>query len=146
MREEVYRDQLTTSGVALQLHYSARLLLLLNQPSRGGFGGYIEQVRLIKKYVANICGIAMTLTDNASSVMCSQCLFIGMFCIFPSSFTTQSYGLTENLKAGMCIQEPSKRESVLEMIDTCRQRTGWPIKALGDELKAFWDTPENVAA
>jgi hypothetical protein len=87
MREGMGRDQLTTSGVALQLHYSARLLLLLNQPSRGGFGGYLEQGRLITKYVANICGIAMTLTDNASSVMCSQCLFIGMFCIFPLQST-----------------------------------------------------------
>ncbi|PQE16781.1 catalytic activity protein [Rutstroemia sp. NJR-2017a BBW] len=121
-------------GVALQLHYSARLLLLLNQPSRGGFGGYIEQGRRITKYVANICGIAMTLTDNASSVMCSQCLFI------------VHYGLTESFKAGMCIQEPSKRESVLDMIDACRQRTGWPIKPLGEELKAFWDAPENVVA
>jgi hypothetical protein len=46
----------------------------------------------------------------------------------------------------MCIQEPSKRESVLEMIDACRQRTGWPIKPLGEELKAFWDAPENVVA
>ncbi|KAM3081382.1 hypothetical protein ACMFMG_004851 [Clarireedia jacksonii] len=109
-------------GVALQLHYSARLLLLLNRPSRGGFGGYIEQSRLISKYVANICGIAMTLTDYASSIMCSQCLFI----------------------AGMCIQEPPKREAVLGMIDSCRQRTGWPIKPLGEELRAFWDAPENV--
>jgi hypothetical protein len=66
------------SGVALQLHYSARLLLLLNKPSKGGFGGYLEQSRMISKFVNNICGIAMTLTDHASSVMSSQCLYIGM--------------------------------------------------------------------
>lgn len=65
-------------AVAIQLHYSARVLLLLNRPSRGGFGGYLEQSRLISKYVNMICGIAMTLSDHASSIMCSQCLFIGI--------------------------------------------------------------------
>jgi hypothetical protein len=69
---------LTRPGVSLQVHYSARLLLLLNKPSRGGFGGYIEQGRLIAQYVGNICGIGMTLNDLSSSVMSSQCLFIGM--------------------------------------------------------------------
>jgi len=33
---------------------------------------------MISKFVNNICGIAMTLTDHASSVMSSQCLYIGM--------------------------------------------------------------------
>ncbi|KAH8672752.1 fungal-specific transcription factor domain-containing protein, partial [Tricladium varicosporioides] len=104
-------------GVALQLHYSARLLLLLNRPSRGGFGGYLEQGRRISSLVSKICGIAMTLTDNASSVMSSQCLYI----------------------ASMCIQDSRQRQAALTMIDSCRQRTGWPIKSLGEELQAFWD-------
>ncbi|KAF4619046.1 hypothetical protein G7Y89_g14800 [Cudoniella acicularis] len=108
-------------GVALQLHHSARLLLLLNKPSRGGFGSYLEQGRRIASLVANICGIAMTLTDNASSVMSSQCLYI----------------------AGMCIQDSRQRQAVLGMLDSCRQRIGWPIKSLGEELQAFWDAPEN---
>ncbi|KAH9217938.1 hypothetical protein DL95DRAFT_434513 [Leptodontidium sp. 2 PMI_412] len=104
-------------GVAMQLHYSARLLLLLNKPSKGGFGGYLEQSRMISRYVNNICGIAMTLSDSASSVMCSQCLYI----------------------AGMCIQDSRQRQAVLQMIDACRRRSGWPVISLGDELQAFWD-------
>lgn len=64
-------------GVAMQLHYSARLLLLLNRPSKGGFGGFLEQSRMIARYVSNICGIAMKLSDYASSFMSSQCLYIG---------------------------------------------------------------------
>lgn len=65
-------------GVSIQIHYSARLLLLLNKPSRGGFGGYLQQGRLIAKFVGHIVGIAKTLSDNASSVMSSQCLYIGI--------------------------------------------------------------------
>ncbi|KAK0100673.1 hypothetical protein ONS95_007125 [Cadophora gregata] len=105
-------------GVAMQLHYSARLLLLLNKPSKGGFGGFLEQSRMISRYVNNICGIAMTLNDNASSIMCSQCLYI----------------------AGMCVQDSRKRHAVLQMIDACRRRSGWPVSSLGDELQAFWDS------
>jgi hypothetical protein len=64
-------------GVALQLHYSARILLLLHRPSLGGLGGFIEQQATLAKSVDIICGIAVTLTDDASSVMSSQSLFIG---------------------------------------------------------------------
>src|SRR3982074_1963566 len=67
-------------GVALHIHYAARLLLLLNRPSPGGFGGYLHQQRLVSKYGDNICGIAMTLTDDASSILSSLCLYIGMAC------------------------------------------------------------------
>ncbi|KUJ17130.1 uncharacterized protein LY89DRAFT_685078 [Mollisia scopiformis] len=108
-------------AVAVQLHYSARLLLLLNKPSRGGFGGYLEQSRMISKYVNNICGIALTLTDHASSVMSSQCLYI----------------------AGMCVQDTRQRETVLSMLESCRQRTGWPLRSLGEELQAFWESSEG---
>ncbi|KAH7357202.1 hypothetical protein BKA65DRAFT_222572 [Rhexocercosporidium sp. MPI-PUGE-AT-0058] len=105
-------------AVAMQLHYSARLLLLLNKPSKGGFETYLEQSRMISRYVDSICGIAMRLNDSASSVMCSQCLYI----------------------AGMCIQDSKQRQAVLQMIDACRRRSGWPVTSLGDELQAFWDS------
>ncbi|KAF8850768.1 hypothetical protein BDZ45DRAFT_602390 [Acephala macrosclerotiorum] len=109
-------------AVAVQLHYSARLLLLLNKPSKGGFGGFLEQSRMISKYVNSICGIALTLNDHASSVMCSQCVYI----------------------AGMCVQDLRQREAVLGMLDACRQRTGWPIRSLSEELHVFWGSSESV--
>ena len=43
----------------------------------------------------------------------------------------------------MCIQDTRQRQAVLNMIDSCRQRTGWPIKPLGEELQAFWDDPKK---
>lgn len=33
---------------------------------------------MISRFLNNICGIAMTLTDHASRVMSSRCLYIGM--------------------------------------------------------------------
>jgi len=64
-------------AVAIQVHYSARILLLLHRPSLGGLRGFVEQQAALGKYVDTICGIAVTLTDYASGVMSSQCLFIG---------------------------------------------------------------------
>jgi hypothetical protein len=61
----------------MQLHYSARILLLLHRPSLGGLDGFIEQQAALAKYADIICGIATTLTDDASRIMSSQCLFIG---------------------------------------------------------------------
>lgn len=45
--------------------------------------------------------------------------------------------------AGMCIQDFQQRETVLRMLEACRQRTGWPILSLGEELQTFWKTSET---
>ena len=68
---------LTRLGVSIQLNCAARILLLLHKPSLGGRRGFMEQQQLLSKAVNTICGIAMTLSDDASSLMSSQCLFIG---------------------------------------------------------------------
>ena len=68
---------LTMTGVSVQLNCAARILLLLHKPSLGGRRGFMEQQQLLLKSVHTICGIAAALTDDASSVMSSQCLFIG---------------------------------------------------------------------
>lgn len=45
----------------------------------------------------------------------------------------------------MCIQDMQQRQLVLNLIDLCRQRSGWPVAALGEELQAFWETPDGTA-
>ncbi|RDW89677.1 hypothetical protein BP6252_01709 [Coleophoma cylindrospora] len=109
-------------AVSVQLHCSARILLLLHRPSFGGMRGYMEQQKLLAKAVDTICGIAMTLTDDAASVMSSQCLYI----------------------AGLCVQETRQREAVLALIDTCHRRTGWPTVSLSEDLKADWQKSHFV--
>ena len=133
----LYKKLTSGIGVALQIHYSSRLLLLLNRPSQGGFGAYLQQRGLVAKYVNNICGIAMTLTDDASSVLSSQCLYIGMTRVFDMILPLMC------ILAGMCVQDSRQRIEILALVDTCRKRAGWPIQPLGDELQAFWEATDN---
>lgn len=46
--------------------------------------------------------------------------------------------------AGMCVQELRQRAKVLDLIEDCRQRTGWPVAPLGAELQGFWQSSEDV--
>jgi hypothetical protein len=42
--------------------------------------------------------------------------------------------------AGMCTSDERKRNEILRLIDLCRQRTGWPVNPMDEELKAIWDS------
>ncbi|KAI8722811.1 hypothetical protein NCS52_00426000 [Fusarium sp. LHS14.1] len=85
-------------------------------PCYGGFKEYLERQKTLKKWARMVCGIAMTCTDYAASVMSSQCVFI----------------------AGMVIEDDTQRDAVLEYLDTCNKRAGWPGYSLGRELKDIW--------
>lgn len=65
-------------GVSMQFHYSARILILLHKPSLGGLPGHIVRQKRLKEAVDTICGIALALSDAASSLVSSQCRFIGI--------------------------------------------------------------------
>ncbi|CAK7212914.1 hypothetical protein SBRCBS47491_001625 [Sporothrix bragantina] len=103
-------------GVAMQLYYCARILLALHRPLVGDLDAYLQQRKAIQRYVAIVCGIALTLTDDATSVMCSQCLYI----------------------AGLSIEDPTRQRAVLDLLDKCRQRAVWPATPLSDELTRKW--------
>ncbi|KAI0098989.1 hypothetical protein F4776DRAFT_658403 [Hypoxylon sp. NC0597] len=103
-------------GVSMQLFRSAQILILLYKPSLGGIRGYAEQQRLMEAAASTICRIAMTLTDAASSIMSSQCLYI----------------------AGLSIQNPQQREDVVRLIDKCHSKTGWPRASLSGDLRKDW--------
>ena len=62
----------------MQLHYVAWILLCTHRPCLGGIDQYLEQQATVKQCVDIIYGIAVTLKDDASSLMSSQCVFIGM--------------------------------------------------------------------
>lgn len=103
-------------GVALQLYYCALILISLHRPRAGGIDAYLEQKGKLKQGIMMVCGIASTLTDFASGVMSSQCVFI----------------------AGMSVEDIGQRVSVIQLLDDCRARTGWPAKSLGEELSMIW--------
>lgn len=43
----------------------------------------------------------------------------------------------------MFAQGTDAREAVLELLDSCKQRSGWPVKPLGDELRELWWARES---
>ncbi|OJI88395.1 hypothetical protein ASPTUDRAFT_61042 [Aspergillus tubingensis CBS 134.48] len=110
-------------GLAVQFFSASCILLLAHEPSMGGLGEYLERQSAIKHYVEDICGIAMTLRDHASSLMSSQAVFIGIF-----------------------TQEKHAREDILELLESCRARTGWPVRSLGVELQDLWESQDAKAA
>ncbi|GLA08973.1 hypothetical protein AnigIFM60653_010777 [Aspergillus niger] len=110
-------------GLAVQFFSASCILLLVHEPSIGGLDQYLERQSAIKHYVEDICGIAMTLKDNASSLMSSQAVFIGIF-----------------------TQEKRAREDILELLESCRARTGWPVRSLGVELQELWESQDAKAA
>ncbi len=64
-------------AVALQFFSISNILLLAHEPSLGGMEQYLERQSVIKRCVENICGIAVTLKDDPSSLMSSQAVYIG---------------------------------------------------------------------
>ncbi|KAK1500564.1 catalytic activity protein [Colletotrichum tamarilloi] len=64
-------------AVAFQIYYCSHILLLMNVPVLGGLEQYTQQRKRLMECVKKVCGIGMTLSDYPSSVLCSQCLFIG---------------------------------------------------------------------
>jgi hypothetical protein len=105
-------------GTAVQMYQFARILLLVAQPAAGGFSEFVRRERLLSEAVDVICGIAMTITDEPSSISSTQCLFAA--------------GLYTHDK------DPRKREAIVQLIDEHQLRTGWPVHSLTEELQAEW--------
>ncbi|KZN86758.1 Adhesion and hyphal regulator [Penicillium chrysogenum] len=115
-------------AVAVQLFSVSHILLLAHEPSLGGIEQYLRRQSVIKHCVENICGIAVTLKDNPSSIMSSQALYI----------------------AGLFAQGHNTRKAILELLEACRERSGWPVRSLGEDLQHLWadhePTKEAAAA
>ena len=84
-----------------------------------------------------VCGIGMTLTEDASSMLSSQCLFIG-------TFPFHKLDVLLTVSAGMFMQDPRQKEAVLDMLDSCQKRCGWPTPSLKFELEAIWKNPDAL--
>jgi hypothetical protein len=118
----------------MQFFNVSNLLLLAHEPSLGGLDEFIETQSVIKRCVDDIGGVAMTLTDNGSSLMSSQALFIGACFSVDDMERRANYFL-----AGIFTQDNQARGAIVELLDLCRDRTGWPTRSLAVELQQIWD-------
>ncbi|RDL34802.1 Uncharacterized protein BP5553_07930 [Venustampulla echinocandica] len=103
-------------GLAMQIHHISRILICAHEPSPGGMTNFMNRQKTIQDSIEVVCGIGTIITEDASSMLSSQCLFI----------------------AGKFLQNPQQRSRVLEMLDSCRNRCGWPTPSLSSELEQFW--------
>lgn len=103
-------------AVAMQVYHFAKILITLHSPAVAGFQGYLQTQRVLAEAVDAICGIAMELRDEGSQILSAQCLF----------------------GAGLCTQDPVKRETIISLIHNCELRTGWPMTTMVDDLRAEW--------
>ncbi|OAA56192.1 Zn(2)-C6 fungal-type DNA-binding domain protein [Niveomyces insectorum RCEF 264] len=103
-------------GVAMQIHHASQILLCANEPTCGGLDQFLKRQDTIQQCIKIVCGVGMTLTDDASSLVSSQCLFI----------------------AGMFTQDKKQGEVILDLLAACEARTGWTPRFLGDELSQIW--------
>lgn len=103
-------------SVAMQVYHFARILITLHRPSVAGFRGYLQTQQVLSEAVDAICGIAMELKDEGSQILSAQCLF----------------------GAGLCTQDPVKRDKIISLINACEARTEWPMSTLTTDLSAEW--------
>ncbi|KAH8882340.1 hypothetical protein GQ53DRAFT_666147 [Thozetella sp. PMI_491] len=103
-------------GVALQVYSFARILIMLHRPAHAGFNGYLRVQRTLSEAVETICGIAMELKSEGCQIVSAQCL----------------YG------AGLCVQDPTRREKIISMIEDCEAKTGWPMAPWRQDLRQEW--------
>ncbi|RMY76530.1 hypothetical protein D0863_01857 [Hortaea werneckii] len=104
-------------GTSMQMYSMARILLLIHQPAAGGYLEYLGRDKVITDSVDTIGGIALKLTDNASRLMSTQCLFA----------------------AGLYCTDSEKRKCISDLITDHSLHTGWPSNMdLAEELQVEW--------
>jgi hypothetical protein len=65
------------TGLAMQIHHVSKILVTAHEPTYGGMEDFISRQKTVQESINVVCGIGMTVIDDASSMMSSQCLFIG---------------------------------------------------------------------
>jgi len=104
-------------GVSVQMYCCARILLLVNQPAAGGYLECQSRERTIAECIDTVGGVAMKLSDDATRLMSTQCLYA----------------------AGLYCSVPAKQNSIAELIREHSAHTGWPTNTdLVEELRVHW--------
>ncbi|KAB5536256.1 hypothetical protein GE09DRAFT_971660 [Coniochaeta sp. 2T2.1] len=119
-------------GLAIQMHHVSKVLVHAHEPSHGGMEHFIARQETILDSLDVVCGIGTTITDDASSMLSSQCIFIAL--------------TVRDALAGMFLRDQQKRRSVLVMLDACRNRCGWPTPSLASDLEQIWENPAKAWA
>jgi hypothetical protein len=67
----------TTAGLAMQAFRASQLLLWASEPRLGGIDDFLKRQKMIHDNVNVICGIGLSMADDAARLLSSQYVFIG---------------------------------------------------------------------
>lgn len=73
----ILRALTSKQGLSMQVFHVSQILIHANEPCTGGVVGFLKRQSSIQDSVEMVCGIGLTLTEDASSILASQCVFIG---------------------------------------------------------------------
>ncbi|CAJ0550325.1 Ff.00g102550.m01.CDS01 [Fusarium sp. VM40] len=98
-----------------QLHHTASILMLQNQPSTVRLG-HAAKPRSILWHARQVCGITASNEHHGAWTNSVQPLWI----------------------AGRCMSHPSEHKAILEMLDRIQRESGWRTNWRVDDLKEFY--------
>jgi hypothetical protein len=98
-----------------QLHHTASILMLQNQPSTVRLG-HAAKPRSILWHARQVCGITASNEHHGAWTNSVQPLWI----------------------AGRCMSHPSEHKAILEMLDRIERESGWRTNWRVDDLKEFY--------
>jgi hypothetical protein len=76
----------------------------------------------LRSTVEVICGIARCTAEDGAIIISTQCVFA----------------------AGHHVQDPKEKVQVIELLQSHREKTGWPHYDISKELEATWSSADGA--
>ncbi|KAL6709807.1 hypothetical protein ACN47E_000592 [Coniothyrium glycines] len=111
-------------AAAIQTFHFARIIVLINQPSKGGMDDFRVRQRYLDESVETICGIAMMHLERQ----------VHQRKDLPSAFVNYQ----ALYAAGLCVQNPVKQTAILHLLERTLDITKFPPKTLLSDLASYW--------
>lgn len=67
----------------MQAFCASKLLLCTSEPCTGGTDIFMRKQKVIQECIDTICGIGLSMVEDATSLLSSQYVFIGMIICLP---------------------------------------------------------------
>ncbi|KAK5122850.1 hypothetical protein LTR85_003765 [Meristemomyces frigidus] len=106
------------ASIAMQVHYTCKLLLLDNMPATGGLRELAKRTPAIDEAIDTICGIACCTSDEAAMLVSVQCVYA----------------------AGLQVRGSERKQHTLDLLRQHRGVTKWPPSDLEQELQDHWSS------
>lgn len=124
-----------THAGAIQMYHFARTAVMLNQPTMGGLGTYMQREKQLTESVKTVCGIANSCQEHepAMAFVNVQALFAGQ------SIRNLVVIVTNHFQVGRFVRSSEMRNELLSILSKMLRISGFPAKRLIARLKKDWE-------